>query len=147
MADAGPSVLEAEVAALWYSVLGERAAGIDRDFFLSGGDSLKAAELFAAIRTRYGIELDLRHIFDAGATVAGLANLIERARGEHPWAHSPKGADPAQEHRRAPSAVRRSRQRGTGLFHGSRAAAGSRATALWPASAWARWAMSAPGPG
>ena len=93
VADAGPSVLEAEVAALWYSVLGERAAGIDRDFFLSGGDSLKAAELFAAIRTRYGIELDLRHIFDAGATVAGLANLIERA-GNTSGPTLPKGLIP-----------------------------------------------------
>lgn len=82
VADARPSVLEAEVAALWQSVLGERAAAADRDFFLSGGDSLKAVELFAAIQTRFGVELDLRHIFDAGSTVAGLADLIERGRAE-----------------------------------------------------------------
>jgi len=80
---AGPSVLEAEVAALWHAVLGERAAGTDRDFFLSGGDSLKAMELFAAIHKRFGIELDLRHIFDTGATVAGLADLIQQARAGH----------------------------------------------------------------
>jgi oxalate---CoA ligase len=79
---AEPSVLEAEVAALWHSVLGERAASVDRDFFLSGGDSLKAVELFAAIQARFGVELDLRHIFDAGSTVAGLADLIERERAE-----------------------------------------------------------------
>jgi thioesterase domain-containing protein len=41
-------------------------------------------ELFAAIHTRFGVELDLRHIFDAGATVGGLADLIERARSGRP---------------------------------------------------------------
>lgn len=80
----GRSVLEADIAALWRSVLGERAVGIDEDFFLSGGDSLKAMELYAAIHARLGIDLDLRHIFDAGATVAGLADLIETARAGHP---------------------------------------------------------------
>ena len=94
VAGAGPSLLEAEVAALWYSVLDERAAGIHRDFFLSGGDSLKAVELFAAIHTRFGVEVDVRHIFDAGATVAGLADLIARARAGQPGPTLPEGLIP-----------------------------------------------------
>ena len=75
-------------------MLDERAAGIHRDFFLSGGDSLKAVELFAAIHTRFGVELDVRHIFDAGATVAGLADLIARARAGQPGPTLPEGLIP-----------------------------------------------------
>ena len=76
------SPLETEVAALWRAVLGASDVGADQDFFLAGGDSLKAAQLFAQVRARFGIALALRQIFDDGATVAGMARLIERARRE-----------------------------------------------------------------
>jgi oxalate---CoA ligase len=74
------SSLEVEVAALWQTVLKTSAIGIDEDFFLSGGDSLKAAQLVARVRERFGVALALLDVFDDGATVAGMARLIERAR-------------------------------------------------------------------
>jgi oxalate---CoA ligase len=79
-ADGIPSPIEADVAALWQAVLNARAVRVDQNFFLAGGDSLKAAQLFAQIRERFGVALALRHIFEGAATVAGMARLIERAR-------------------------------------------------------------------
>jgi len=76
------SSLEQEVARVWQRVLGFDAIQLDDDFFLVGGDSLKAYELFAHLRKRYRVSLGLRQIFDEAATVAGMARLIERARQE-----------------------------------------------------------------
>jgi acyl-CoA synthetase (AMP-forming)/AMP-acid ligase II/thioesterase domain-containing protein/acyl carrier protein len=81
-APTAPSSIEAEVAALWRAVLDLPAINVDQDFFLTGGESLKAVQLFALVRDRFGVTLDLRHIFDEAATVAGMARLIEQARPE-----------------------------------------------------------------
>jgi acyl-CoA synthetase (AMP-forming)/AMP-acid ligase II/thioesterase domain-containing protein/acyl carrier protein len=81
--DASPwSPLERDIARLWQRVLGIDAGRIVRgdDFFLLGGDSLKAYELFAHIRKRYRVSVGLRHLFDEAATVAGMARLIEARR-------------------------------------------------------------------
>ena len=64
--DASPwSPLERDIARLWQRVLGIDAGRIVRgdDFFLLGGDSLKAYELFAHIRKRYRVSVGLRHLF------------------------------------------------------------------------------------
>jgi oxalate---CoA ligase len=76
------SALEREIAVLWKRTLGPQSAEIDRDddFFLLGGDSLQACELFEQLRRQYGITLGLRHLFDDAATVAGMARLVERGR-------------------------------------------------------------------
>jgi acyl-CoA synthetase (AMP-forming)/AMP-acid ligase II/thioesterase domain-containing protein len=74
------SSLEQEVAAVWKRVLGLDTIRLDDDFFLVGGDSLRAYELFAHLRNRHRVNLGLRHIFDEAATVAGIARLIENAR-------------------------------------------------------------------
>jgi acyl-CoA synthetase (AMP-forming)/AMP-acid ligase II/thioesterase domain-containing protein len=74
-----PTGTESEVQGLWRTVLGVEVADLDQDFFLAGGDSLKAAALYAQIRSRFGVSLGLRHVFDDGATIAGLARLVERA--------------------------------------------------------------------
>ena len=80
-----PSALEVELAELWRAVLGVAVIGVGEDFFLAGGDSLKAARLFGRIGERFGVDLALRCIFEEGATVAGMARLIEGARqkGSH----------------------------------------------------------------
>lgn len=75
-----PSPVEAAVAELWQKLLRQDHVRMDADFFLAGGDSLKAAELFAAIRQRFGVHLNLREIFGDGATARGLALLVERAQ-------------------------------------------------------------------
>jgi len=83
-APSAPSSLEIEVAELWQAVLRVPAIGLDQDFFLAGGDSLKAARLFGRIGERFGVDLALRCIFEEGGTVAGMARLIETIReGPH----------------------------------------------------------------
>jgi oxalate---CoA ligase len=73
------SSLEQEVAGVWKRVLALDTIWLDDDFFLLGGDSLKAYELFAHLRKRHRVTLGLRHVFDEAATVAGMARLIESA--------------------------------------------------------------------
>jgi acyl-CoA synthetase (AMP-forming)/AMP-acid ligase II/thioesterase domain-containing protein/acyl carrier protein len=77
---AGPwSALERDIAGLWQRVLGIDARQIERedDFFLVGGDSLKAYDLLAHMRKRYRVTMGLRHLFDEASTVAGMARLVE----------------------------------------------------------------------
>ncbi len=76
------TALEAQIAECWKAVLGLHDADVarDDDFFLLGGDSLHAYELFARLRARYGISVGLGHLFDDAATVAGMARLVERSR-------------------------------------------------------------------
>jgi acyl-CoA synthetase (AMP-forming)/AMP-acid ligase II/thioesterase domain-containing protein/acyl carrier protein len=73
------SPLESEIAGLWRQVLGIDSGQIERedDFFLIGGDSLKAYDLFAYLRKRYRVTVGLRHLFDEASTVAGMARLVE----------------------------------------------------------------------
>lgn len=75
-----PSPIERDVADLWRDLLNVRHVRHDLDFFLAGGDSLKAAELFLAIRRRFGVDVSMRHILGDGATVSKLACLVERER-------------------------------------------------------------------
>ena len=76
------SDLEREIAQMWRRTLGASGLDIGRDddFFLLGGDSLQAYELFAQLRIRYGVGLGLGHLFDDAATVAGMARLVESGR-------------------------------------------------------------------
>jgi thioesterase domain-containing protein/acyl carrier protein len=74
------SALEREIAQLWTRILRVDSIGLDDDFFLAGGDSLKAYELFAQLSKAYGVHLGLKEIFEDAATVAGIVRLIERVR-------------------------------------------------------------------
>ncbi|MDH3604658.1 MAG: thioesterase domain-containing protein, partial [Candidatus Tectomicrobia bacterium] len=76
------SAIEREIAELWADVLKIPVAKISSgdDFFLIGGDSLKAFELFILIERRYRVRLGLGHIFDEAATVQGMALLVGKAR-------------------------------------------------------------------
>ena len=78
-----PSPIEAVVLELWNIALGVTSGSttdLDQDFFLAGGDSLRAAELYALISWRFGVLLGLGQVFEDGATVAGIARLVERSR-------------------------------------------------------------------
>jgi acyl-coenzyme A synthetase/AMP-(fatty) acid ligase/acyl carrier protein len=72
------SALEREIAATWEEVLGLPAdsVGLYTSFFELGGQSLLAAKIVRRLRTRFRVELDVRHLFEA-ATVAGLADIVE----------------------------------------------------------------------
>ncbi|MGZ8156213.1 MAG: AMP-binding protein [Burkholderiales bacterium] len=73
------SPLEAALTGLWSSVLEVSPVGMDDDFFLLGGDSLRAARLLTAVKSLFGIDLPIESMFHGAATVAGMARTIEQA--------------------------------------------------------------------
>ncbi|WP_168199615.1 non-ribosomal peptide synthetase [Pantoea sp. CCBC3-3-1] len=85
------STLEKEIAGLLGSVLGLSGLGRHQSFLETGGDSILATQALFRLRERYGVELPLRHIFEAG-TVAALAEKITALRqinnGERQNTHS-----------------------------------------------------------
>jgi acyl-coenzyme A synthetase/AMP-(fatty) acid ligase/thioesterase domain-containing protein/acyl carrier protein len=69
--------LEREVAAIWAEVLGLDQVGVEDDFFALGGDSLRAARVFAEVEVRLGLDHPISLILEA-PTVGALAQAIER---------------------------------------------------------------------
>jgi amino acid adenylation domain-containing protein len=92
------SATETAVAAAWLEILGAQA-GPDDDFFLSGGQSLLAAQLAARLSVLFGVEVPLAMVFEA-TTIAGQAAWIDDLR-----------ATPA------PRVARASRRHGLALSH------------------------------
>jgi acyl carrier protein len=70
---------EHALAALWREVLDVRQVGVLDDFFESGGDSLRAVRLFAAIERQFRCRLPLATLFRA-PTIAQLAPLLPEPR-------------------------------------------------------------------
>ncbi|MFL0028085.1 amino acid adenylation domain-containing protein [Streptomyces sp. NBUL23] len=71
---------EALLCDLFAAVLGRSEASPDDDFFLLGGHSLSAARLVTALRSRTGVELPVRALFDH-PTPARLADALARVGG------------------------------------------------------------------
>jgi thioesterase domain-containing protein len=89
------SPLEQEIADLWKKLLAREAISPDDDFFLLGGDSLQASELFARFQRTYRVDLHVGQIFEDASTVPGMARLIERARGDRSrQGQAPRGLVP-----------------------------------------------------
>ena len=70
---------ESEVSALWSEILGVPNVGRQEKFFALGGDSLTAARILEALRSRFGINCSVRQLF-AAPTVAELAAFIVSKR-------------------------------------------------------------------
>ncbi len=66
---------EEAVAAIWREVLAVSRIGVHDDFFDLGGDSLRAMQMVARVRSRRAVEMSMRLLFDH-PTVARLVSAI-----------------------------------------------------------------------
>jgi amino acid adenylation domain-containing protein len=67
--------VEELLAGIWREVLNLECAGIEDNFFESGGHSLLAAQFVSRVRDAFAIELPVRCIFES-PTIAGLASRL-----------------------------------------------------------------------
>jgi thioesterase domain-containing protein/acyl carrier protein len=92
--------VETVLVAIWQRILEVERVGIHDDFFDLGGRSLLAVEMLLAVEQEIGAQVPVAALIDSGATVAGLARLIESGvaaspvgRGGVPvffiWPHNP----------------------------------------------------------
>jgi amino acid adenylation domain-containing protein len=77
------TVTESLLAAIWGKVLRIARIGANDDFFMLGGDSLKATLVIARILDVLGVELSHRCFFEA-PTLTALAERIDRSRPRPP---------------------------------------------------------------
>jgi amino acid adenylation domain-containing protein len=75
-ADLPQTYVERQLAEFWSEVLGVRSVGRNDDFFVLGGQSLRAAQLVTRVNAEFGVELPLGVLF-SHPTVRELAAWIE----------------------------------------------------------------------
>ena len=73
--------VEAELTAIWQTVLGMENIGIHDEFLEIGGESLLAAVIAEKITERFSVEISLP-LFFSNMTIALLAEEISRIRAE-----------------------------------------------------------------
>lgn len=76
---AAGTALQRELADLWARLLQVGQIGVTDDFFVLGGQSLKAIEMVAEVGRRYGVKIQLRQFYE-NPTIRYLETLLtERA--------------------------------------------------------------------
>jgi acyl carrier protein/NAD(P)-dependent dehydrogenase (short-subunit alcohol dehydrogenase family) len=73
------SETEEEICAIWGDLLGVDPVGVRDNFFELGGNSLVMMQLNVRLRSKYGVSLPMREIFET-PQVASLAEKIESVR-------------------------------------------------------------------
>ncbi|WP_169713530.1 non-ribosomal peptide synthetase [Paludifilum halophilum] len=71
--------MEEKLVKIWKEILGVKNIGVTRNFFTSGGHSLKAITLVSRIRQELEIHLPLRLVFQH-STIRGLAKVLSDGR-------------------------------------------------------------------
>jgi amino acid adenylation domain-containing protein len=74
--EAGRTPVEELLCGIWAEVLGVEQFGLDDNFFDLGGHSLLATGVASRIRERFGIEFQMRSLFES-PTISALAVLVE----------------------------------------------------------------------
>ncbi|HEU4508572.1 MAG TPA: amino acid adenylation domain-containing protein [Pyrinomonadaceae bacterium] len=74
--------LEEIVASIWSQVLGLEEVGRDENFFRLGGHSLLATQVLSRVREVCGVEVSLRHLFEAPTVRGVVAAIDEKLKGE-----------------------------------------------------------------
>ncbi len=77
--------LERAIAAVWRDVLGHERIGVHDDFFEAGGHSLLATQVVSRLRSRLGLAVRVRSIFEH-RTIAGLATAVAAEAAAPPTA-------------------------------------------------------------
>jgi amino acid adenylation domain-containing protein len=67
---------EIRIAEMWADAIGIESVSIDDEFFDIGGDSLTAAQIITSIRSEFGVDVGMRHLFEQ-PTIAGLAGIVD----------------------------------------------------------------------
>ncbi len=70
---------EKKMAEIWKELLNIGQVGVTNSFFDLGGHSLIATQLMSRIRQNFGVELELRALFES-PTISGLVHHVEQAR-------------------------------------------------------------------
>jgi acyl carrier protein len=71
---------EEALAAIFAAVLRQERVGAKHSFFELGGHSLLATQLVSRVRETFGVDLPLRHVFEAPTVEAFAAVIDERLR-------------------------------------------------------------------
>jgi acyl-CoA synthetase (AMP-forming)/AMP-acid ligase II/acyl carrier protein len=79
------------LAALWAAVLDVERVAADDDFFLLGGDSLRAAALLGRVQGQFGVTIPIVAVFAEASTVNGMLQWIERERGQSSGTSTERG--------------------------------------------------------
>ncbi|KPC19147.1 Pyoverdine sidechain peptide synthetase I [Pseudomonas syringae pv. maculicola str. M6] len=93
------SEVEICLAAIWQEVLHAQQVGLDDHFFELGGHSLLAAQVIARIKTRLGVSLPLRVLFEKpllGELAAEVALLTDNAT-DNDWSDMDQFMDSLEE--------------------------------------------------
>jgi acyl-CoA synthetase (AMP-forming)/AMP-acid ligase II len=85
------SEMERVLAGIWGEVLEMESVGVEDSFFQLGGHSLMAMRVMMLIHETFGVELDLRKLFEL-QTVRAMAPAVEQAVTESVMAMSDEQA-------------------------------------------------------